>query len=156
MYRNASWFFGISNLNSEARNYMNEDDVLVVWRLERVGRSFKQFVDTVNHLKGRRFGFQSLQENIDTTSHDGQLVFQACKLLAQVERDMIRERTRTGLKAARARGRKGGRSKKLDEEKTEMAYQLYDNREHTVSEICGLMDISRSTFYRYLNMRERK
>jgi DNA invertase Pin-like site-specific DNA recombinase len=139
-----------------ALNYMNEDDVLVVWRLERVGRSFKQFVSTVNHLKERRLGLQSLQEKINTTAHDGQLVFQACKLLAQVEHDMIRERTRTGLKVARARGRKGGRSKKLDEEKTEMAYQLYDSREYMISEICGLMGISRSTLYRYLNMRERK
>jgi DNA invertase Pin-like site-specific DNA recombinase len=69
---------------------------------------------------------------------------------------MIRERTRTGLKVARARGRKGGRSKKLDEEKTEMAYQLYDSREYMISEICGLMGISRSTLYRYLNMREIK
>jgi len=135
---------------------MNEDDVLVVWRLERIGRSFKQFVSTVNHLKERRLVLQSLQENIDTTAHAGQLIFQACKLLAQVELDMIRERTRTGLKAARARGRKGGRPKKLDEEKAEMAYQLYDSREHTINEICGLMGISRSTLYRYLNMRERK
>ena len=79
---------------------MNEDDVLVVWRLERVGRSFKQFVSTVNHLKERRLGLQSLQEKIDTTAHDGQLIFQACKLLAQVERDMIRECTRTGLQTS--------------------------------------------------------
>ena len=135
---------------------MNEDDVLVVWRLERIGRSFKQFVSTVNHLKERRLVLQSLQENIDTTAHAGQLIFQACKLLAQVELDMIRERTRTGLKAARARGRKGGRPKKLDEEKAEMAYQLYDSREHTINEICGLMGISRSTLYRYLSTRERK
>jgi DNA invertase Pin-like site-specific DNA recombinase len=138
-----------------ALKYMAENDILVVWRLERIGRSFKQFISTVNHLEERKLGLQSLQENIDTTKRDGQLIFQACKLLAQVEHDMIRERTRVGLNVARARGRMGGRPQKLDKENIEMAYQLYESREYTINEICGLMGISRSTLYRYLNMRER-
>jgi DNA invertase Pin-like site-specific DNA recombinase len=140
-----------------ALTHMQGGDVLVVWRLERLARSLKQLVDTVNHLQERGLGFQSLQESIDTaTSEGGWLIFQACSILAQAERDMIRERTKIGLRAARARGRMGGRPKKLDTDTTEMAYELYDSREHSVSEICGLLGISKSTLYRYLNMRERK
>lgn len=140
-----------------ALNHMQEGDVLVIWRLERLARSLKQLVDTVNLLQERGLGFQSLQESIDTaTSEEGRLIFQACTILARAEHDMIQERTKIGLRAARARGRKGGRPKKLDADSTEMAYELYNSREYSVSEICGLVGISKSTLYRYLNMRERK
>jgi DNA invertase Pin-like site-specific DNA recombinase len=137
-------------------NYMREGDILVVWQLEHLGWSLKQLVDTVNRLRERGYGFQSLHEAIDTTTSDGQLIFRTFVTLAEFERNINRKRTRAGLLAARARGRKGGRPKKLDATKTELLYKLYDEKQHTIAEICGLLGISRPTLYGYLRKREEK
>jgi len=101
-------------------------------------------------MEEKGIGFRSLQESIDTTTSTGRLVFHIFSALAEFERSLIRERTQAGLKAARARGRKGGRPRKLDAAKTELLYQLYDERERPVREICRLLGISKPTLYDYL------
>ena len=101
----------------EALDYVREGDTLVVWRLDRLGRSLKHLIETIGALEERGVGFRSLQEAIDTTTSGGRLIFHIFGALAEFERNLIRERTRAGLAAARARGRKGGRPRALDEKK---------------------------------------
>ena len=137
----------------EALSHLREGDTLVVWRLDRLGRTLKHLIETVADLEERGVGFRSLQESIDTTTSTGKLIFHVFSALAEFERDLIRERTMAGLKAARARGRKGGRPRKLDAAKTKLLYQLYDEREHPVREICRLLGISKPTLYDYLGRR---
>ena len=134
----------------EALSYIRKGDTLVVWRLDRLGRTLKHLIETVNELEERGIGFQSLQEAIDTTTSSGRLVFHIFGALAEFERNLIRERTHAGLEAARARGRKGGRPKALNTKKIELLYELYDSKKHTVKEICEMMGISKPTLYSYL------
>lgn len=122
-------------------SYLQPGDSLVVWRLERLGRSLMHLVDTVNYLAERRVGFESLQESIDTTTADGQRVFQIFAALAEFQRNIMRERTKSGLQVARARGRKGGRPKALDAQKIEMLYKFYDEKQYSIQEICEIMQI---------------
>ncbi len=124
-------------------------DTLVVWRLDRLGRSLKHLIHLVEKLEQQGIGLRSLQENIDTTS-GGRLVFHLFGALAEFERNLIRERTQAGLSAARARGRQGGRPKLLDPKKRELALRLYKERQHSIVEICQIMRISKSTLYNYL------
>ena len=107
----------------------------------------------VNQLEERKIGFKSLQDPVDTTSSGGILVFHIFGALTECERNLIRERTMAGLRAARARGRVGGRPRKLDAKKTELAYQLYDEKKYGVKEICQTLGISKPTFYAYLARR---
>jgi DNA invertase Pin-like site-specific DNA recombinase len=137
----------------DALGYVREGDTLVVWRLDRLGRSLRHLIETVAALEARGVGFLSLQESIDTTTSGGRLVFHIFAALAEFERNLIQERTRAGLEAARARGRVGGRPRALDVKKTQLLYQLYDERNHTVQEICEVMRISKSTLYSYLEGR---
>ncbi len=138
----------------EALAYLREDDVLVVWRLDRLGRSLKHLIELVNSLEERGIGFQSLQESIDTTTSGGKLVFHIFGALAEFERNLIQERTYAGLAAARARGRTGGRPKALDAKKTVLLYRLYDEKKHSIQEICELVGVSKSTLYSYLRKRD--
>ena len=138
----------------EALTYLRKGDTLVVWRLDRLGRSLKHLIETVNDLEEREIGFQSLQEAIDTITSSGRLIFHIFGALAEFERNLIQERTHAGLEAARARGRKGGRPKALDVKKTELLYELYDSKKHTVKEICEMVGISKPTLYSYLRERE--
>lgn len=138
----------------EALEHLREGDMLVVWRLDRLGRSLKHLIETVQLLEERRIGLQSLQEAIDTTTSGGKLVFHIFGALAEFERNLIRERTQAGLQAARARGRKGGRPKALDEKKQALLYQLYDEKKYSVKQICKMVGVSKSTLYSYLNQRE--
>jgi len=140
----------------EALDYMREGDTLVVWRLDRLGRSLKHLIETVNLLEERGIGLQSLTESIDTTTSGGRLIFHIFGALAEFERNLIRERTQAGLQAARARGRKGGRPKSLNDKKVKLAYQLYDERKHTVKEICDILGISKPTLYAYLRQRKER
>jgi DNA invertase Pin-like site-specific DNA recombinase len=126
------------------------DDTLVVWRLDRLGRSLKHLIHLVEKLEHQGIGLRSLQENIDTTTNDGRLVFHLFGALAEFERNLIRERTQAGLSAARARGRQGGRPKLLDPKKLGLALRLYQERQHSIVEICQIMGISKSTLYNYL------
>ena len=136
----------------EAMHHLRAGDTLVVWRLDRLGRTLKQLIATITDLSEQDIGFKSLQENIDTTTSGSKLIFHIFGALAEFEREIIRERTNAGLQAARARGRLGGRPKmqSLDPKKMALAKQLHDDRSRPVSEICATLQISKSTLYRYL------
>lgn len=136
--------------------YMREGDTLLVWRLDRLGRSLKELIEIITNLEEREIGFRSLQESIDTTTSGGRLIFQIFGALAEFERNLIRERTRAGLEAARARGRKGGRPRILGSKKFELACKLYDEKNHTIKEICQILGISKPTLYNYLDRRSRE
>src|SRR6266478_4407286 len=138
----------------EALTYVREGDTLVVWRLDRLGRSLKHLIETITNLNNRKIGFKSITESIDTTTSGGKLIFHIFGALAEFERDIIRERTNAGLQAARARGRLGGRPKAKTlntSKKVTLAQSLYDNKNNTIDEICKTLNISRSTLYRYIN-----
>jgi DNA invertase Pin-like site-specific DNA recombinase len=140
----------------EALAYVREGDTLVVWRLDRLGRSLNHLIETVADLDGRKIGFKSLTESIDTTTSGGKLVFHIFGALAEFERDIIRERTQAGLQAARARGRLGGRrrAKALDTpKKVAMAQALYADKSNTVGDICKTLNVSRATLYRYVRVK---
>lgn len=134
----------------KAISYAREGDTLVVWKLDRLGRSIQHLIDLVNQLQERKIGFKSLQENIDTTTSGGKLIFHIFSALAEFERDIIRERTKAGLQAARARGRKGGRPKGLDVKKIKLAKKLHKDKNYTIKEICETLNISKSSLYNYL------
>lgn len=136
---------------NETLEYAREGDCLVVWRLDRLGRSLKHLIKTVEDLENRNIGFLSLQEGIDTTTSGGRLIFHIFGALAEFERNLIRERTHAGLSAARARGKMGGRKPKLNAAQIKTLRRMYDSRQHTVKEICKVMGITKPTFYNYLN-----
>ncbi len=133
----------------EALRYLRPHDVLVVWKLDRLGRSLPELIAHVRDLEARGIGFRSLQESIDTTTPGGRLVFHVFGALAEFERELIRERTHAGLAAARARGRHGGRPFALDPKKRALACSLYDE-DKPILDICAMLGISRTTLYRYL------
>ena len=132
---------------------LRKRDVLVVWRLDRLGRSLKHLIEFMTELEEAGIGFQSLQEHIDTTSPGGKLVFHIFGALAEFERNLIQERTKAGLEAARARGRTGGRPKSLNAQQRALALDLYAQRKHTVEEICRTLGISKPTLYAYVRGR---
>ncbi|OAV62957.1 recombinase family protein [Enteractinococcus helveticum] len=125
-------------------------DTLVVWRLDRLGRSIRHLIDQLAELQAQGIEFRSLQENIDTSSPGGRLIFHIFASLAEFERDLIRERTNAGLAAARARGRTGGRPSRLTKDQLTTARKLYDQQEMTVAQIGEVLGVSRSTIYRAL------
>jgi DNA invertase Pin-like site-specific DNA recombinase len=137
----------------EALEYVRSDDTLVVWKLDRLGRSLPHLIETITRLQERGVGFKSLTEQIDTTTSGGKLIFHVFAALAEFERDVIRERTQAGLAAARARGRRGGRPKAAalsDARKVALAQRLYEDRDNSVDDICKTLRVSRATLYRYL------
>jgi DNA invertase Pin-like site-specific DNA recombinase len=138
----------------EALNYVRKGDTLVVWRLDRLGRSLPHLISTMTDLGERRIGFKSLTENIDTTTSSGKLIFHIFGALAEFERNLIRERTQAGLTAARARGKKGGRPKSLSIRQLTVVQDLYEKR-HPIVEICRTLKISRATLYRAIKTGER-
>lgn len=131
--------------------FLREHDTLVVWKLDRLGRSLKHLLEMVTALQERKIGFCSLQEHLDTTTSGGKLVFHVFGALAEFERDLVQERTRAGLTAARARGRKGGRRRVMDDKKVAMAVALLQNPDTSVAEVCQTLRVSRATLYRYLS-----
>ncbi len=136
---------------TEALDFLRAGDVLVVWRLDRLGRSLKMLIETLTLLSERGIGFKSLTEQIDTTTPGGKLIFHVFGALAEFERDLVRERTQAGLAAARARGRKGGRPKKLNTPgRLAMARSLYADTNNSIEDICKTLGISRATLYRYI------
>ena len=126
-------------------------DALVVWKLDRLGRSLRHLVDTVTGRAERSVGFQSLQEAIDTTTPGGKLVFHVFAALAEFERDLIRERTSAGLAAARARGRRGGRPWVMSAHKVQVAREMYRSGQYSVSAIASTLGVSRASVYRHLS-----
>lgn len=137
-----------------ALTYLREGDTLVVWKLDRLGRSIQHLIQTVALLNERKIAFKSLQENIDTTSSGGKLIFHMFSALAEFERDLIQERTDAGLKAARARGRLGGRPSLLDNRQIKRMIEMYNEKKNTVGEICKIYEISRPSFYNYLKRQQ--
>lgn len=136
---------------SRALENLRSGDTLVVWRLDRLGRNLKHLIQTVEDLQEKEVGFISLQEGFDTTTNGGRLVFHIFGALADFERELIRERTKAGLEAARARGRKGGRREKLDAGQVRTLKNMYNSKNHSIAEISRTFGVSRPTIYRYLN-----
>jgi DNA invertase Pin-like site-specific DNA recombinase len=128
-------------------------DTVVVWKLDRFGRSRRHLEDLVRDLGEREIGFRCLTCPIDTTTPAGRLFFVIFAALAEFERDLIIERTRAGLAAARARGRVGGRKPALTPEQADLARELYDSRRYTVAEVAARLKVGRTTLYRYLGDR---
>lgn len=135
-----------------AIDYARKDDVIVVWRLDRLSRSLKDLIEVITNLESKGIGLKSLHESIDTTSSSGKLIFHIFGSLAEFERNLIGERTRAGLKAARERGKIGGRPKKLNTEKAKLARDLYNEKTRTIKQICELVGVSKPTLYKYLKI----
>jgi DNA invertase Pin-like site-specific DNA recombinase len=133
-----------------ALDYVRSGDTLVVWRLDRLGRSLGQLIRLVNTLHQRQIGFHSLSEAIDTSTPTGQFFFHVTGAFAELERNVTRERTMAGLASARRRGRKGGRRKAIDLKTFAMALRLYEAQADSVQSICEQLGLARRTFYRYL------
>jgi DNA invertase Pin-like site-specific DNA recombinase len=131
----------------ELMRYLRQGDTLVVWKLDRLGRTVKGLVDFVESLHDRQVHFKSLTDSIDTTTPSGRFFFHVMAAMAQMERELIRERTRAGLSAARARGRLGGRKPSMDSSKIQAARQLLDTG-MSASEVAGHLGVSRATIYR--------
>ena len=134
--------------------HLRTGDVVVVWKLDRLARSLKDLVSLVNQIQDKGASFQSVNDQIDTTSAHGKFTFHIFASLAEFERDIIRERTKAGLAAARARGRVGGRPKGLSKKaqhKAILAERLYLEGELSISEICEQLSISKGTLYNYLH-----
>ena len=135
---------------------LRQGDIIIVWKLDRLGRSLRDLIQLVAQFQDLGVGFKSLQDNIDTTTPTGKLTFHLFAALAEFERDIISTRTKAGLEAARARGRKGGRPKGLSkkaQDKARLAESLYKEKERSIKEICDHLNISKPTLYRYLRAR---
>ena len=133
----------------EALSHIRSGDTLVVWKLDRLGRSLPHLIETITRLQERGIGFKSLTEQIDTTTSGGKLIFHIFGALAEFERDIIRERTQAGLAAAR--GRQGGRRKTLTPQQIALVKKLYADKTTPIKDICKSFHISRMTLWRYLN-----
>jgi DNA invertase Pin-like site-specific DNA recombinase len=132
---------------------LRKGDVLVVWKLDRLGRDLRHLVNTVQDLADRGIGFRVLAgqgAEIDTTTPSGKLIFGIFASLAEFERELTRERTRAGLAAARARGRKGGRKYELTKAQVRLAQAAMSKRDTSVTELCDELGIARTTLYRYI------
>ncbi|NEU30142.1 recombinase family protein [bacterium LRH843] len=135
--------------------YARKGDVLVVYKLDRLGRSTKRLIELSEELEERGIELVSIRDSIDTTTAVGKAMFKMLAVLAEMERDLISERTRAGLESARARGRSGGRPKK-DKKDIEKALKLYDTEQYTVKEIEEITSVSKATLYRYREIRKKK
>lgn len=124
---------------------LREGDTLLVWRLDRLGRSLKDLVEIITSLEERNIGFKSLTENIDTTSASGKLIFHIFGALAEFERNLISDRTKAGLAAARARGRKGGRKPKMSAQDIKLARTMLQDPYTTKTEVAKHFGVSRVT-----------
>ena len=134
----------------EALEYVRSGDVLVVWKLDRLGRGLRDLIDKMQDLEKRGVGFKSLTENIDTTTAGGKLIFHIFGSLAEFERSLIKERTMAGLASARARGIKGGRKNKLSAEQVELLKKMYADKTIPIKQIMDTFKISKSMLYKWV------
>jgi DNA invertase Pin-like site-specific DNA recombinase len=134
----------------QALEHCRKGDTLVIWRLDRLGRSMRNLLELADILNQRGIGLKSLHEAIDTSTANGKMQFQLFGMLAEFERNLLIERTHAGLAAARARGRNGGRPKLLDSKKQELAFELYEGKKHSIKDICSLVGIGKTSLYKYL------
>ncbi len=135
----------------QALDHLRKGDTLVVWKLDRLGRSLRHFIELINDLHKEKIMFQSLNDGIDTSTPIGQFFFHITGAFAELERNLIRERTKAGLDAARARGRKGGRRPSLNQQQIKMMLEVYNAKSTPIFEICNQLGISKKTFYRYID-----
>jgi len=138
---------------------LREGDIIIIWKLDRLGRSLRDLVNLIKEIQDKEAGLKSLNDSIDTTTAHGKLIFHIFASLAEFERDIISERTKAGLVSARARGRKGGRPKGLSKEARDKAIiveTLYKQGNMSISQICKHVNIARSTVYNYLKFRNIK
>ncbi|MBJ8061892.1 recombinase family protein [Bacillus cereus] len=133
-------------------HYARKGDILVVYKLDRLGRSTKKLIELSEKLEEREIELVSIKDSIDTTTAVGKAMFKMLAVLAEMERDLISERTRAGLESARLRGRKGGRPKK-DNKQVEKALKLYNIKQYTVKEIEEMTGVSKATLYREIKKR---
>ena len=145
---------GVSGAKAErpeldkALDQIRKKDTLVIWKLDRLGRSLRDLLSIIEDLKERDANFASIQDGFDTSTASGKMVFSVIGAMAEYERNLIRERTMAGLAAARARGRNGGRPKALEDSQVKVAITLAEAGELTINEICEQVGCSRSTYYR--------
>lgn len=139
----------------ECLKYLQANDILVVWRLDRLGRSIKHLILLIEQLKQRNIAFKSICEGmIDTTTASGELIFNLFSCLAQFERRLLQDRTNAGLAAARARGRLGGKPPMSNTDVRVLnAKKMYQDHNMSIRDICKILKISRSSFYRYINLK---
>jgi len=137
---------------------LRRGDTLIVWRLDRLGRSMRHLVTMIEDLKERGVGFRSICDGvIDTTTPSGELIFHVFSALAQFERRLIQERTKAGLAAARARGRKGGRPPlNPNSPRVVLAQKLFRDKSNSIDDICDTLKISRTTLYKYVSLQSIK
>ena len=135
---------------AQALDFVRAGDTLVVWKLDRLARSLQHLIEVVSALHAKEVSFRSLQENMDTTTNGGKLIFHVFGALAEFERGIIRERTHAGLAAARARGRVGGRPRVMDERKLAMARSMLADPDQQVKDVAEVLGVSRATLYRVL------
>jgi DNA invertase Pin-like site-specific DNA recombinase len=139
--------------------HIRKDDIVVVYKLDRLGRSLKHLLEVVSELNSKEVGIRSINDAIDTTTPQGRLFFNISASFAEFERDLIRERTKSGLEAARARGRKGGRRQgmtKEAEQKAILAETYYKEGKMGVNQIAEEIGVSKMTLYKYLRYRKVK
>ncbi|KTF67731.1 MULTISPECIES: recombinase family protein [unclassified Sphingomonas] len=136
------------------REQLRAGDTLVVWRLDRLGRSLRDLIGWMTYLEEEEVGLLSLHEAIDTTTTAGKLTFHLFGALAEFERNLIRERTQAGLAAARSRGKKGGRPTALSKDKRDLAVRLYHENQLPIAKICTMLGISKPTLYAYVRADE--
>ena len=134
----------------EVLEFARAGDTIIVWKLDRLARSIKQLIETVEELRLRNIGLRSLTESLDTTTPQGRLVFHMFAALAEFERSLIRERTQAGLDAARRAGRTGGRPAKLNDDDVSVAMTMLANPDIMVSDVARRLGVSPATLYRYL------
>jgi DNA invertase Pin-like site-specific DNA recombinase len=134
-----------------ALDYARPGDTVLVWRLDRLGRSLKHLIETVSRLEAAGIGFKSVHESIDTTTSTGKLVFHIFAALAEFERDLIVDRTKAGLAAARERGSRPGRKPSLSHAQIEACQGFHASGKHSVSELAEMFSVSRATIYRLLD-----
>jgi DNA invertase Pin-like site-specific DNA recombinase len=135
---------------TKALEQLRKGDTLVVWKLDRLGRSLRHLIELINELQEKGIMFRSIQDGIDTSSSIGQFFFHITGAFAELEKNLVKERTKAGLDAARARGRTGGRKPSLNQKQIQMMLEIYEGRSTSISEICEQFKISRKTFYRYI------
>jgi DNA invertase Pin-like site-specific DNA recombinase len=138
----------------KALDYAREGDIIVVWKLDRLGRSLGHLIEVVRGLSERGIGFKSIQESLDTTTSGGRLIFHVFGAIAEFERDLIRERTNAGLEAARTRGKKGGRKRVLTDKQISIGKSLAADTTRSVEDICEALNISPATYYRYIHQQK--
>ncbi len=139
---------------TEALSFMRAGDTLTVWKLDRLGRSLKHLIEVITQLNEEEKEFKSIQENLDTSTSTGKLLFHLLGSLAEFERSLIRERTMAGLEAARARGRRGGRPRVMDERKVALAKSMLSDPATSIADVSKTLGVSKATLYTYLNQED--